>query len=227
MGQSVSKTKPKSNPRPRVTATFPGDPDHGQVVVQTTAVPTKVARPRLLHKRMKCYLDVSIDASPAGRIIINLRPDIQPRTCENFRALCTGEHDLSYQFCKFHRIVPGFVLQSGDVELKTKSKEGRGGRSIYGRSFADENLHKLCHDQYGVVSMANSGPHTNNSQFMIVVDPKGTDWLDGKHTVFGQVAKDSFPVLNAIEECAQVFNRDDKQRARIVKTCQITDCGQL
>lgn len=68
------------------------------------------------------------------------------------------------------------MLQTGDVELKTKRKEGRGGVSIYGRSFADENLDQLTHDGYGVVSMASSGPHTNNSQFMIIVDPEGTDW---------------------------------------------------
>ncbi|PXF50042.1 Peptidyl-prolyl cis-trans isomerase A2 [Gracilariopsis chorda] len=227
MGQSASKTKSKSNPLPRITATFPGDPDHGQVVMQSTAVPSKVARPRLVTKRLRCYLDVAIDGKPIGSIIIHLRPDIQPRTCENFRALCTGEHGFSYQHCKFHRIVPGFVLQSGDVELKTKPKEGRGGHSIYGRSFADENLHKLSHDQYGVISMANSGPHTNNSQFMIVVDPSGTDWLDGKHTVFGKVSKQSFPVLEAIEHCAEVFERGGKQRARIVSTCQITECGVL
>lgn len=101
---------------------------------------------------------------------------MNPRTSENFRALCTGEHGWSYKDCKFHRIIPGFILQSGDVELKTQKKEGRGGVSIYGRSFADENMDKLSHDRYGVVSMANAGPHTNNSQFMITVDPEGTDW---------------------------------------------------
>lgn len=136
----------------------------------------KVPKQRLLRKRIRCYIDIAIDGDPAGRIVFELRADLKPRTCENFRALCTGERELSYKDCQFHRIVPGFVLQTGDVELKGQKKEGRGGHSIYGRTFADENLQKLSHDGYGVVSMANSGPHTNNSQFMIVVDPKGADW---------------------------------------------------
>lgn len=144
--------------------------------MQNPTVPTKSIRTRLREKRIKCYLEISIDNQPVGRIIIHLRADIQPRTCDNFRALCTAEHELSYKFCKFHRIQPGFILQSGDVELKTKPKEGKGGYSIYGRSFADENLNKLSHAQYGVISMANSGPHTNNSQFMIITDPKGAPW---------------------------------------------------
>lgn len=207
-------------------------------------------------------MDIAIDGEPAGRIVIELRPDVNPRTSENFRALCTGERDISYKGCKFTRIVPGFILQTGDVELKQQKKEGKGGISIYGRSFADENLEKLSHDRYGVVSMANAGPHTNNSQFMIIIDQKGTDWrtylnttnitemhifffaniallvtlfpllihhsaVDGKHTVFGAVTEDSFKTLEAIEACAEVFDRDDQRRARIVRTCTITDCGQL
>lgn len=147
-----------------------------EVIIQAEPEPAKVPRQRLLKKRVRCYMDITIDDEPAGRIVIELRTDINPRTSENFRALCTGERGLSYQGCKFHRIVPGFIIQTGDVELKGQKKEGRGGKSIYGRSFADENIDKLSHDRYGIISMANCGPHTNSSQFMIVVDPKGTDW---------------------------------------------------
>lgn len=150
--------------------------DDAAVVVENTFESRKVAVPRLLKKRLRCFMDIAIEGNAAGRITIELRPDVNPRTCENFRLLCTGERDLSYKGCKFHRIIPNFILQSGDVELKDQKKEGKGGMSIYGRSFADENLNKLSHAEYGVVSMANSGPHTNNSQFMIVVDPNGTDW---------------------------------------------------
>lgn len=145
-------------------------------VVRSASDTVKVPKSRIISKRIHCFMDIAIDGESAGRIIFELRPDVNPRTCENFRLLCTGERGLSYKDCKFHRIIPGFVLQTGDVELKTQKKEGRGGLSIYGRSFADENLKKLKHDGYGVVSMANAGPHTNNSQFMIVVDEKGTDW---------------------------------------------------
>lgn len=136
----------------------------------------KVPKTTILRKRTRCFLDISIDGGSVGRIIIELRPDVNPRTCENFRLLCTGERGYSYKDCKFHRIVPGFVLQTGDVELKQQRKEGRGGVSIYGRSFADENVDQLSHDRYGVVTMASGGPHTNNSQFMITVDHDGTDW---------------------------------------------------
>lgn len=121
-------------------------------------------------------MDIAIDDAPAGRLVFDLRSDVKPRTVENFRSLCAGDRGFSYKGCKFHKIVPGFVLQAGDVELKGQKKEGKGGISIYGRSFADENLHKLSHDAYGVLSMANAGPHTNNSQFIITVDPEGTDW---------------------------------------------------
>lgn len=172
-------------------------------------------------------MDIEIDGESAGRIIFELRPDVAPRACENFRALCSDHEELSYQGCKFHKIVPEFILQTGDVELKGQKKEGTGGLSIYGRSFADESLDQLSHAEYGVVSMANSGPHTNNSQFMIVIDRKGADWLDGKHTIIGKVSSDSFDALERIEACAEVFERDEKKRARIIKTCIISGCGQL
>lgn len=123
----------------------------------------------------RCFLDVSIDGEHAGRIVVELRSDLMPRTCENFRSMCTGQHGWTYKGCKFHRILPNFIVQSGDVELKGDKKEGKGGISIYGRTFADENINALQHI-HGAVSMANRGPHTNNSQFMIVVDPDGTDW---------------------------------------------------
>lgn len=127
-----------------------------------------------------------------------------------------------------HRVIPGFVVQSGDVEFKGTKKEGKGGRSIYGRTFADEDLEKLVHDQFGVVSMANAGvPHSSSSQFMIITDPVGADWLDGKHTVFGTVTQETLEVVEKIEECAEVFKRDHKRRARITKSCTIADCGQL
>lgn len=137
---------------------------------------SKVSRKSMSRCRTRCYLDIAIDGEAVGRIVIELRTDVNPRTCENFRALCTAKYGYSYKECKFHRIIPNFVLQTGDVELKTEKREGNGGVSIYGRSFADEDLKTLRHHQYGIVSMANCGPHTNNSQFMIVMDPDGTEW---------------------------------------------------
>lgn len=77
---------------------------------------------------------------------------------------------------RHHRIVPGFIVQTGDVDHKGTSKEGKGGRSIYGPTFADENLNMLSHDKPGVLAMANRGPHTNGSQFMIITDEEGCEW---------------------------------------------------
>ncbi len=67
--------------------------------------PAKVPRSRLLRKRVKCFMDISIDDEPAGRLVVELRPDVNPRTAENFRALCTGETGIGYKGCKFHKLV--------------------------------------------------------------------------------------------------------------------------
>jgi cyclophilin family peptidyl-prolyl cis-trans isomerase len=105
------------------------------------------------------FLDIAIRGQPAGRIVVELRHDVVPKTAANFLSLCKGDKGLTFKKCAFHRIIPGFMAQSGDIEML----EGRGGKSIYGGTFPDENF-KLKHDSPGVVSMANSGPNTNKSQ---------------------------------------------------------------
>nr|QMV80833.1 peptidylprolyl cis-trans isomerase 26 [Clitoria ternatea] len=172
------------------------------------------------EKNPRVFFDVSIDGDPVERIVIQLFASVVPKTAENFRALCTGEKGigestgkpLHYKGTCFHRIIKGFMAQGGDFSRGN----GTGGESIYGGKFADENF-KLAHDGPGVLSMANSGPNTNGSQFFITF--KRQPHLDGKHVVFGKVIK-GMDILKKIE---QVGTSDGKPTQPV----KIVDCGEF
>ncbi|HZZ27021.1 MAG TPA: peptidylprolyl isomerase [Pirellulales bacterium] len=163
-------------------------------------------------KLPRCYMDISADGKKLGRIVIELRPDVVPKTAENFRVLCTGEKGYGYKGSPFHRIIASFMCQGGDIT----SGDGYGGKSIYGKEFADENF-TLKHTGPGDVSMANAGPNTNGSQFFI--STVKNDFLDGKHVVFGKVV-DGMDVVKKMEKFGGP-PPDGKPTAKIV----VDDCG--
>ena len=112
-----------------------------------------------------------------GDIEIELFADKAPKTVENFVGLATKKY---YDGIIFHRVIKDFMIQGGDP-----TGTGRGGESYFGQPFEDEFHPELKHTGAGVLSMANAGPGTNGSQFFITLVP--TPWLDGKHSIFGEV----------------------------------------
>merc|ERR1711908_72161 len=161
-------------------------------------------------KMVHCFFDMTIGGQQAGRIVFKMYDDIVPKTVENFRALCTGEKGFGYKGSPFHRVIPGFMCQGGDFT----NQNGTGGKSIYGAKFADENF-TAQHTKPGLLSMANCGPNTNGSQFFVTTSV--TQWLDGKHVVFGEVVE-GFETVKIIESFGS-------QSGATKQPVIVADCG--
>eukprot|EP00977_Amphora_coffeiformis_P011497 scaffold2767_cov177-Amphora_coffeaeformis.AAC.71 len=175
----------------------------------------------------KVYFDVSIDGKPTGRIEMGLYGSTVPKTCENFKKLCTGEVGFGYKDTIFHRIIPGFSEYLAKYLACAKCRSpfdprkggdmtnfnGTGGKSIYGDRFEDENF-EISHGGAGTLSMANAGPNTNG--FICLGD---TPWLNGKHVVFGKVTSG----MNIVKEMG--FKGTEVGRPSV--EVKITDCGVL
>lgn len=160
------------------------------------------------------YFDIEVGGIYQGRILFQLFDDVVPKTCKNFRFLCSNgllvKGSPSYEGSSFHRVIKNFMLQGGDFT----NGDGTGGMSIYGNKFEDENF-ELKHNQPGLLSMANSGPNTNGSQFFITTEK--TDWLDGKHVVFGIVIG-GYDIVSKIENLETDGNNKPKLDV-VIKKC--------
>ncbi len=164
-------------------------------------------------------LEVEIGGKVAGVLKIGLFGSVVPKTVANFVGICKGDKvsqnsglPLSYAGTPFHRIIPNFMLQTGDFTMKN----GRGGESIYGEKFQDENF-DLQHEKF-CLSMANAGPNTNGSQFFITVAE--TSWLDGRHVVFGRLMDEVSISLAKYIESLGTQNGTPKEEVNI-KGCSI------
>jgi peptidylprolyl isomerase len=140
-----------------------------------------------------------------GNIELELKPEVAPKACENFQKLVQKGY---YNGVTFHRVIPNFMIQSGDP-----TGTGAGGESIFGRPFVDECTSKVLFTKKGLLAMANRGPNTNGSQFFITTVP--TSFLNGKHTIFGEVIS-GYEVVEKIEK-SKTRNDRPIEKQEIIK----------
>ncbi len=141
-----------------------------------------------------------------GAIEFKLFPNLAPKTCENFVGLIEKDY---YNGVIFHRVIPQFMVQGGDP-----TGTGRGGKSIWGKTFEDEVTPDIRFDKSGLLAMANAGPGTNGSQFFITTAK--TPWLNMRHTIFGEVAS-GYDIVQKIEQMPTDGNDRPVDEQKIIK----------
>ena len=184
----------------------------GFVLQPVTDLPALAAAPKS---------KTAIFKTTAGNITIKLFPDRAPKTVQNFIGLATGKKEWTdptngklvkgkplYNSTIFHRIIPDFMIQGGDP-LGT----GTGGP---GYTFEDETKPTDQFDRPGILAMANAGPNTNGSQFFITVKP--TPWLNGRHTIFGEVTQG----MDVVDKIVNASKGPNDRPVDPVKITQIT-----
>lgn len=189
----------------------------------------EVAEPKHQGRNPRVFFQIEIRGRLTGKLVASGRLEFElyaknvPKTAENVRCLCTGEKgkSLHYENSRFHRIVPGLFAQGGDITFGDGGgADGDGnasGRSIYGSTFSDEGFeHK--HDRRGILSMANTGPNSNNSQVLILF--ASAPQLDRKNVVVGKMTNEGDSILDKIEEAGSKSGRVDH-------LVSIVECGQV
>lgn len=169
----------------------------------------------------RVFVDVAMGSLPPRRLVFALYSDSVPKTAENFRQLCTGEHEgatargkpFHYRGCLLHRVIPGLMVQGGDFE----NANGTGGESIYGRRFSDESFADK-HTRRGLLAMANDGPNTNGSNFFVSF--AAAEHLDRRHVIFGELVE-GWELLDELEKLPT------NEECRPLTDCVITGCGEL
>ncbi|MFT5660375.1 MAG: peptidylprolyl isomerase [Sulfurimonas sp.] len=149
---------------------------------------------------------IAVLVTTAGVIELELFSDVAPLTVENFTTHIKNGY---YDGIAFHRIIKNFMIQGGDP-----TESGRGGKSIWGKPFKDEYKGKTF-DKVGILAMANSGPHTNASQFFITT--ANTPWLNGRHTIFGQASAASMLTIQKLNNISTMRGDRPLERQEIIK----------
>ena len=149
---------------------------------------------------------IAVIETNEGTIEIKLMPDVAPKACENFIGHVENGY---YDGIIFHRVIKDFMIQGGDP-----TGTGRGGESIWGKSFEDEGHTDIKFDRKGLLAMANAGPNSNGSQFFITTVP--TPWLHMKHTIYGEVVS-GYEVVEKIEKANADANDRPEEDKKIVK----------